>query len=486
MSNDEKNNEQKSDFVYKKENKDKKIQRKTTYQADPGSDFILKMQKTVGNQEVQRMIKDRVLQAKLTVGSPNDKYEQEADRVAEQVVNMTDAQVQTKQDDESIVQSKGSPQGTEVSSDFESGLNNIKGTGSPLNKQVRQYYEQRLNAYLGDVRIHTGNKADRLARSINAEAFTTKHDIVFAARRFDPNSRQGKKLLGHELTHVLQQGGGRKRNKNTPETQKKAGKPIATNKITPSVSRVQRNEEVVQRWLGFFQSMGSHAAQEYLGNRQIVNAIERNKPKAMKRAMKKESQYYKLQLAKPYEIIYINATYELEFQWVMTENRERCFETMDVEKVEFSNENRNSYSRLVRETQAGNEVDLIEESYPIILSPIIIDNFPFDKADIPLGGELLIDNFSKLVDPKAVEIRSVIGHTDKVGDSEYNKSLSKQRVDAVRNALWFKGYLRGGISVKKGEKDAKIKESASTESRGSDRKVEIHWVRKTRNFGVVG
>ncbi|MCP4135388.1 MAG: DUF4157 domain-containing protein, partial [bacterium] len=57
----------------------------------------------------------------------------------------------------------------------------------------------------GDVRVRAGNRADHLAKSINAEAFTTGHDIVFAARNFDPATQKGKKLLGHELTHVLQQ-----------------------------------------------------------------------------------------------------------------------------------------------------------------------------------------------------------------------------------------------------------------------------------------
>ncbi|MCP4138195.1 MAG: DUF4157 domain-containing protein [bacterium] len=117
---------------------------------------------------------------------------------------MSEADVRTKSND-TVIQAKGSPSGMEVPASFESGLNNIKGSGSPLNKTTRGYYESRLNTYLGDVRVHTGTKADRLARSIDARAFTAGHDIVFAARQFNPESREGKKLLGHELTHVLQQ-----------------------------------------------------------------------------------------------------------------------------------------------------------------------------------------------------------------------------------------------------------------------------------------
>ncbi len=163
------------------------------------------LQSAVGNQEYGKMLMGNV-QAKLTVGSPNDIYEKEADAVAEKVVNMTDAQVQSKQNDESVIQAKGSPGGMEVPAGFESDLNSIKGTGVPINKQFREGMESRMNAYFGDVRIHTGNRADKLARSINAEAFTAGHDIVFAARNGrNLESREGKKLLGHELTHVLQQ-----------------------------------------------------------------------------------------------------------------------------------------------------------------------------------------------------------------------------------------------------------------------------------------
>ncbi|MCP4133746.1 MAG: DUF4157 domain-containing protein [bacterium] len=228
MSNEDKDlvqksdiNSDKSDSVRKKEDKNKKVRRKGTYQADADSDFLMKMHKTVGNQEVQRMIQNRVVQAKMTVGSPNDVYEKEADAVADKIVNMSDAQVQSKQNDESLVQAKGSPGGMDVPSGFESGLSSIKGTGSQLNKDVRGYYESRLNTYLGDVRVHTGNKADHLARSINAEAFTTGHDIVFAARNFDPSTQKGKKLLGHELTHVLQQKKGVQRKGKTPAVQAK-------------------------------------------------------------------------------------------------------------------------------------------------------------------------------------------------------------------------------------------------------------------------
>ena len=55
-------------------------------------DRILQLQRAAGNQAVQKLIKSGALQAKLRIGQPNDIYEQEADRVAEQVMSMPESQ----------------------------------------------------------------------------------------------------------------------------------------------------------------------------------------------------------------------------------------------------------------------------------------------------------------------------------------------------------------------------------------------------------
>src|SRR5262249_10392386 len=59
-----------------------------------------------------------------------------------------------------------------------------------------------------NVRIHTGERAASTARSLNARAFTLGRNIAFAPGEFAPGTRHGQRLLAHELTHVVQQGGG--------------------------------------------------------------------------------------------------------------------------------------------------------------------------------------------------------------------------------------------------------------------------------------
>ncbi len=81
------------------------------------------------------------------------------------------------------------------------------GRGAALPETVRRFYEPRLGRDLGDVRVHTGDRADALNRQLHARAFTRASDIFFGAGEWSPGTDRGRRLLGHELTHVIQQTG---------------------------------------------------------------------------------------------------------------------------------------------------------------------------------------------------------------------------------------------------------------------------------------
>jgi hypothetical protein len=82
------------------------------------------------------------------------------------------------------------------------------GGGSPLDTQTKGFMEGRLGADFGDVRVHTGAKADESARSINAQAYTVGTDVVFQSGKYEPDTDSGRHVLAHELTHVVQQKAG--------------------------------------------------------------------------------------------------------------------------------------------------------------------------------------------------------------------------------------------------------------------------------------
>jgi hypothetical protein len=80
-------------------------------------------------------------------------------------------------------------------------------SGRPLEPALRQDMEQRFGHDFSRVRVHTGAAAAQSTRDVNAHAYTVGTEIVFGARKFAPESREGKNLLAHELTHVVQQEG---------------------------------------------------------------------------------------------------------------------------------------------------------------------------------------------------------------------------------------------------------------------------------------
>ena len=82
------------------------------------------------------------------------------------------------------------------------------GDGSPLDRDTRGFMESRLGADFSDVRVHTDAKASESARSVQAHAYTVGTDVVFQSGQYTPESDSGKKMLAHELTHVVQQRSG--------------------------------------------------------------------------------------------------------------------------------------------------------------------------------------------------------------------------------------------------------------------------------------
>jgi len=181
-------------------------------------DQILFLQRTIGNQAVQRLIKSGALQAKLRIGQPGDKYEQEADRVADAVMRMPEPEMQRQEEEEEVLQTKPlvdqitpvvqrqveeeeeeemlqaksrEDATSEVTHDLESQINAIKGGGRPLGESERGFFEPRFGSDFSQVRVHT--------------AYTIGKDVVFQEGQYAPRTSEGRRLLAHELTHVIQQ-----------------------------------------------------------------------------------------------------------------------------------------------------------------------------------------------------------------------------------------------------------------------------------------
>jgi hypothetical protein len=187
------------------------------------------------------------IQTKLTIGKPGDVYEQEANQIADRVMRMPEPsvrQVEPEEDEaegmvqkeiadkitplvqrqvlpdieeeekEEVIQTKAiddraaplAP--TQESFEVPSTIHEVLSSpGQPLDPETRAFMEPRFGHDFSRVRVHSDAAAERSAREVNAHAYTVGHDIVFGTDRFTPGTQGGRRLIAHELTHVVQQSG---------------------------------------------------------------------------------------------------------------------------------------------------------------------------------------------------------------------------------------------------------------------------------------
>jgi hypothetical protein len=162
-----------------------------------------------------------VIQPKLTINPPGDIYEQEADIMADKVMRMSDRPVAqshffnpaissvqrkcAKCEEEEKVQMKSQGVGTPGMEAPASVHDVINSGGQTIDPGAREFFEPRFGQDFSGVRIHTNSSAAQSAHDINALAYTTGNNIVFNQNQYAPNTDKGKRLLAHELTHVIQQ-----------------------------------------------------------------------------------------------------------------------------------------------------------------------------------------------------------------------------------------------------------------------------------------
>lgn len=144
-------------------------------------------------------------QAKLELGPPDDAFEREADRVADAVASGGSGEIRGRVPAGGVQRQEAAPEEEEEElTNWDRG--GSPGTGSPLPIGTRSYMESRLGYDFGSVRVHADQDAAAAAGSVRARAFTVGRDVVFGAGQYAPASDSGRRLLAHELTHVVQQG----------------------------------------------------------------------------------------------------------------------------------------------------------------------------------------------------------------------------------------------------------------------------------------
>jgi hypothetical protein len=148
------------------------------------------------------------LQTKLRINEPGDAYEREADQVAQRAMVATAVNEQTNT--AGTTSALTAPRQSAVTSQLPSAATpsvhaGLSSPGHPLDDPTRDFFEKRMGHDFSRVRIHSDDAAARSAHDLHARAYTSGQDIVFGAGDFSPATRAGRRLIAHELTHVLQQ-----------------------------------------------------------------------------------------------------------------------------------------------------------------------------------------------------------------------------------------------------------------------------------------
>ena len=229
---------------------------------------------------------DSSVQPKLRVGRPDDKYEREADRVGRAVVRGSDSTVErptegravprvqrlcpecwarrrrglssecpeceepvqrvTRSSNPSSSPPQSSPSGeSPAPARVDNQVRAARGGGQPLPETTRSFFEPRFGTDFSDVRVHTDGRAARSARALDARAYAVGRDVVFAAGEYAPSTDRGRRLLAHELVHVVQQTG--PGNAERVARQQSAPEPSQESSKGDSAADSERTENRVER-----------------------------------------------------------------------------------------------------------------------------------------------------------------------------------------------------------------------------------------------
>jgi len=149
--------------------------------------------------------KKHSLQRKLAIGASNDPLEREAERVAAQVL-AAPTHPKVSNTPPRIQRFSGRTNG-QIDTAPASVDRVLASPGRPLEPVLQHDMEQRFGHDFSRVRVYSGAAAEQSAREVNANAYTMGYNIVFGAGRFAPGTHEGRWLIAHELTHVVQQSG---------------------------------------------------------------------------------------------------------------------------------------------------------------------------------------------------------------------------------------------------------------------------------------
>ena len=453
------------------------------------------------------------LQARLELGRSDDPLEHEADRVAERLTAATPGRLQRAcacggtpgPDGECAacrarrlgMQRKpaaaGPGQAPAIVHDV------LRSPGRPLEPSTRAAMEHGLGRDLGAVRVHTDSRAAASARAVDALAYTVGSDIVFAQGRHAPGTREGRRLLAHELAHVLQQRGG------TALLQRQAIAPTC-NGVTFDPATQRCCEDVILSGAApFVPGCASPTTRdnEYDGcsvpDQLLAEGEDRNNPGGA----------YDTWFSDPA----IHGTKPQSFEPTLPcDVHDKCYQTCGADWgrcneelfqaanaiCERSRQRRGSAAYELCMYGAWKGETLLPVRVPFIGSQVAFAQrqqeycaccsdtrraeaqifFEYASSDLDTAAEIDITAFVLANEPLLTAVRhelAIIGHASRTGSDATNQALAEQRVKAVRAAIVARlsGPLTNVVEAPFGEQLAAAEARPPADDRWADRRVDL-------------
>ncbi len=127
--------------------------------------------------------------------------------LVDQITPLIQRQVEEEEEEEPLQTKRDMNTTPEVTKNLTSQIQAIQCGGQPLSKSERAYFEPRFGVDFSQVRLHSDAQAAESAQALNAKAYTLGQDVVFGTGQDTPGTSEGRRLMAHELTHVVQQSG---------------------------------------------------------------------------------------------------------------------------------------------------------------------------------------------------------------------------------------------------------------------------------------
>jgi outer membrane protein OmpA-like peptidoglycan-associated protein len=394
--------------------------------------------------------------------------------------------------------------------------------GQPLAEQTRAEMERSFNADFSDVRVHDDAGAHAKADEMGAEAFTHGDDIYLAESASSPGTVEGKRLLAHELAHVIQQrraGGGQLGIINKPGDRFEvdadkatahigAGRPaeVSVTGAPPAVQRQPAEESLVDKALDYILGQGV----SYTNDGWKIGGVPIEKlPKAAKTSATVMAKILKGDLAGAVEVVNPKDPEEEKRAWEKVRKIKEEIDSLRPaeERSREKEEARRAEEEMIAKTAREASKDLglkprnrkFELKVPELklssslqmgtITHCLLDEFDHNKSQLKSQHRRKLDDLANQVmaDPNA-QI-DIVGHADSTGNDEFNQKLSEDRANAVEDYLIKRGVNPNKIKSVTGKAAREPRGNERAEAdRAANRRVDIFYisgvVKKKKGFGL--